>query len=185
VRDLGVSGFRSAVMYRNIDWLDALDISYDMSIPNAAHLDPQCGGCCTIFPFFAGNILELPVTTTQDYSLLHILGDYSIRLWRQQISSIAEKHGLMSFIIHPDYMIDKKARRVYSDLLQHLSDMRAKEQTWIALPNEVASWWRLRSEMKLVSSAGGYRIDGEGNTRARIAWAVLDGDGLRYEFEAR
>ena len=36
-------------------------------------------------PYFIGNILELPLTTIQDYSLFHILGDYSISLWQQQI----------------------------------------------------------------------------------------------------
>jgi hypothetical protein len=98
----GALGFRSAALYRNIDWYDALDFSYDMSTPNVAHLDPQRGGCCTVQPFFVGKILELPITATQDYTLFHILNDYSIRLWKQKISLISEKDGLISFIIHPD-----------------------------------------------------------------------------------
>jgi hypothetical protein len=125
-------GFRAAVLYRNIDWFDAFEVAYDMSIPNVAHLDPQRGGCCTVFPFFAGNILEIPVTVTQDYSLFNILQDYSIRLWQQQISLIREKHGLISVIVHPDYIIDQAARRVYSELLQYLSDLRSQGRTWIA-----------------------------------------------------
>src|SRR5947209_8308375 len=103
-KEFGSAGFRSAVMYRNAAWLDALDFSYDMSIPNAAHLEPQRGGCCTVMPFFIGRILELPLTTTQDYSLFHILGAYSIDLWKRQIASITQKHGLASFIVHPDYI---------------------------------------------------------------------------------
>ena len=102
-------GFRSAILYRNIDWYDALDFSYDMSIPNVAHLDPQRGGCCTVFHSLLARYLELPVTTTQDYSLFHILDDYSTRLWKQQISIIQAKHGLISFVIHPDYIIPEKA----------------------------------------------------------------------------
>jgi hypothetical protein len=54
-----------------------LNDSFDMSIPNVARLDPQRGGCCTVLPFFIGDIVELPVTTTEGYSLFHILGDYS------------------------------------------------------------------------------------------------------------
>jgi len=46
-------------------------------------------------------ILELPLTTTQDYSLFHILSDYSINLWKQQSDVITEKHGPASFIAHP------------------------------------------------------------------------------------
>jgi hypothetical protein len=182
-QQFGAQGFRSAVLYRNVDWYDALDFSYDMSIPNVAHLDPQPGGCCTVLPFFLGKILELPVTTTQDYTLFHVLNDYSIRLWKQQISLIREKHGLISFIIHPDYLIAKAARRVYADLLQYLAEMRSSGETWIALPRDVAAWWRLRSEMKLVDVGGSWRIEGEGHQRARIAYATLVNDALVYEID--
>jgi hypothetical protein len=180
-RQLCARGFRSAVMYRNSDWYDELDFSYDMSMPNVAHLDPQQGGCCTVLPFFIGKILELPLTTTQDYSLWNILQDYSIRLWKEQISLIREKSGLISFIIHPDYNIDRKARRVYSELLQHLADLRSQGETWIALPGEVDSWWRLRSELSLVNTGNSWSIEGEGKERARLAYAVLEGNRLTYE----
>src|SRR2546425_12755629 len=39
------------------EWFDALDFSYDMSVPNVAHLDPQRGGCCTVMPYFVGKNL--------------------------------------------------------------------------------------------------------------------------------
>jgi hypothetical protein len=151
-----------------------------MSVPNMAHLDPQQGGCCTIFPYFIGKILELPLTTTQDYSLFHILNDYSINLWKEQIALILEKNGLISFIVHPDYNINQKARNVYSQLLRYISAMRSEGQTWIALPGEIAAWWRLRSEMKLVSVAGAWRIEGQGSERARLAYAVLNQGKLSY-----
>jgi len=176
-------GFRSAVLYRNIDWYDALDFSYDMSVPNVAHLDPQRGGCCTVFPFFNGKMLELPVTMSQDYSLYHILNDYSIGVWKEQISLIREKHGLMQMIVHPDYNIDPAARRVYAELLSYLSDLRAQGETWIALPGEVAAWWRLRSELRLVKAGSSWSIQGEGRERARIAYARIVDGKLAYEFE--
>jgi len=184
-RQFGALGFRSAVMYRNVEWYDALDFSYDMSIPNVAHLDPQRGGCCSVFPFFVGKILELPVTTTQDYTLFHIFNDYSIRLWREQVSLIKRRHGLISFIIHPDYIIDGAARSVYTELLQYLSEMRSHGDTWIALPREVAAWWRLRSELNLVKTEGAWRIDGEGKERAVIAYAEVVDDRLTYGFAPR
>jgi hypothetical protein len=182
-RRFGALGFRSAMLYRNIDWYDALDFSYDMSVPNVAHLDPQRGGCCTVFPFFNGKILELPVTMAQDYSLFHILKDYSMGLWKQQISLIREKHGLIQIIIHPDYIREKAARRVYTELLCHLSELRAGGETWIALPREAAAWWRLRNELKLVSEGGSWRIEGEGRQRARVAYATIVDDKIRYECE--
>jgi hypothetical protein len=180
-REFGASGFRSAVMYRNTDWYEALDFVYDMSVPNVGHLDAQQGGCCTVLPFFVGKILELPLTTTQDYSLFNILNDYSIQLWREQISLIREKHGLASFIIHPDYCIDRIPRRVYAELLHYLCEMRSQGEMWIALPGEVAAWWRLRHEMSVVKMGSSWCIKGKGSERARLAYAVMERGSIRYE----
>jgi len=182
-RQSGAQGFRSAVLYRNIDWYEALDFSYDMSVPNVAHLDPQRGGCCTVMPFFIGKMVELPVTLTQDYSLFHILNDYSINLWKEQIALIREKHGLISVIAHPDYIIDQKARRVYVELLKYLAELRSQGETWIALPGEVADWWRLRSELNLVTREGRLQIEGKGSERARIAYATIVDEKLVYTFD--
>jgi hypothetical protein len=182
-RKFGALGFRSAMLYRHIDWYEALDFFYDMSVPNVAHLDPQRGGCCAVFPFFNDKILELPVTMVQDYSLFHILKDYSIDLWKEQISLIREKHGLMQVIIHPDYIIDKAARHVYTELLCYLSELRAAGETWIALPGEAAAWWRLRNELKLVDEGGSWHIEGEGRQRARIAYATIVDENIAYECE--
>lgn len=180
----GARGFRSAVMYRNADWFGALDFSYDMSLPNVAHLDPQRGGCCTVLPFFIGNILEIPVTMTQDYSLFHILKDYSLRLWKEQIARIREHNGLVSVIVHPDYIIDERARGVYKDLVAHVCELASQNETWIARPGEVDVWWRLRNELKLVNEGNDWRIEGNGAERARVAWAVVDHDRLTYELES-
>src|SRR5262249_24934654 len=42
-REFECEGFRSAVMYRQQAWFDAFEFSYDMSVPNTAHLEPQRG----------------------------------------------------------------------------------------------------------------------------------------------
>jgi hypothetical protein len=181
VETFGAAGFRSAVMYRNTDWYHALDVLYDMSVPNVSHLDPQQGGCCTVMPFFVGNIVELPVTMTQDYSLFHILDQYSADLWYEQIRRIRRKNGLISVIVHPDYISKQKACQVYKDLLTHLAELRSAGQTWIALPKEVAQWWRQRSQLTLVQCGESWRIEGEGKERASIAYAVLDGGSVRYQ----
>ncbi len=181
VRSFGADGFRSAIMYRNIDWYDALDVSYDMSLPNVSHLDPQQGGCCTALPFFIGNIVELPVTMTQDYSLIHILGQYSTAVWLEQIKRIREKNGLINVIVHPDYLTNQKACHVYKELLVHLASLRSAGSTWIALPKDAADWWRQRSRLELVSHGDSWRIVGEGRERASLAFATLEGDSLRYQ----
>ena len=174
-------GFRSAVMYRNLDWYDALDFSYDMSVPNVAHLDPQQGGCCTVMPYFVGDILEIPLTTIQDYTLFHYLGDYSLDLWKAQTEAILEKNGLMSFLIHPDYIIEKRAGEVYRDLLGLLRELGSRVNLWFALPGEVDQWWRARSKMRVVNHEGQCRIDGPAAERATLAFARAYGDHLEYE----
>ena len=181
-RDFGATGFRAAILYRNLDWLQELDFSYDMSVPNVAHLDPQSGGCCTLFPYFIGKTLEIPVTTTQDYSLFHIIGDYTLDLWKKQTSMILGKHGVMNFIVHPDYIVDEKPQQTYRDLLTHLSELRSEQNLWIPLPYEVDEWWRARAQMQIVDEGGTLRVAGEGNERARIAYAHLENGKLRYDF---
>jgi hypothetical protein len=170
-REWKAEGFRSAILYRRQEWFDALDFAYDTSIPNVAHLDPQHGGCCTVMPYFVGKILELPVTMTQDYSLFHMLNDYSIGLWQQQISLIMEKHGLINVIIHPDYITSSREKGTFEELLAYLDRLRSEKSLWIALPRDVNTWWRQRAEMQLVEDSNGLRIEGTGKERARIAYA--------------
>jgi hypothetical protein len=174
-------GFRAAVLYRNQDWFDALDFSYDTSVPNVGHLDPQRGGCCTVMPYFVGKLVELPVTLTQDYSLFHILNDYSIDLWKQQIELIMASHGLINVIIHPDYSTTPRERAVFEQLLSHLAKLRDEKGVWTALPKDVAQWWRQRSEMRLVEDGNELRIEGEGKERARIAYAFEEDGRLVFE----
>lgn len=174
-------GFRAGSMYRMLDWYDAYDFSYDMSLTNVAHLEPKRGGCCTVFPFFLGKILELPLTTSQDYSIFHILNDYSIDLWKNQLELIRQRNGLMTFLAHPDYLISPRARKVYESLLDYLREMISRENIWAALPREVDQWWRIRSQLKLVRTSTCWEIEGSGKERARIAYAVREGDRLTYE----
>ena len=170
-RQWKVNGFRAAVLYRRQEWFSDLEFSYDMSVPNVAHLDPQRGGCCTVMPYFVGNLLELPVTTTQDYTLFHILQDYKTDLWKTQIELIMEKHGFLSFIIHPDYATSGPERKVYEALLAYLTELRQERGVWIATPSEVNRWWRQRAGMRIVEDEEGVRIEGEGSERARIGYA--------------
>lgn len=179
-REWGASGFRAGVLYRNQEWFDALDFEFDMSVPNVAHLDPQRGGCCTVMPYFVGNVLEMPVTATQDYSLFHILNDYSMVLWEQQIDLILQKHGLLNMIAHPDYIAGAQEQKAYKGLLAIYARLRREQNVWVVLPNEANTWWRQRSQMKIVRRGGAWRIEGEGSERAVLAMASLENDRLTY-----
>ena len=178
----GSRGFRSPTMYRNVDWLRYLNFSYDMSIPNVARLEPQHGGCCTVMPYFLpGGMLELPLTTTQDYTLFNVLNDYSTALWKEQIGLILRAHGLISLIIHPDYIFSSRAQDIYRQLLEHLLKLQSNDGVWLTPPGDVDRWWRQRSEMRLVQSGSSWVIEGPGSERARVAYGHLDQGRLAYE----
>ena len=125
-------------------------------------------------PYFVGRLLELPLTTVQDYSLFHILGDYSTALWTEQMHHIRQENGLISFVTHPDYLTADRARAVYRELLAHLVRERENSHLWMALPSEVDRWWRDRHEMRLVPMDDSWRVEGPGCERARVAYAVLE-----------
>jgi hypothetical protein len=181
--EFGALGFRSAMLHRNLEWYEALDFSYDMSVPNVAHLDPQRGGCCTVFPFFNRKLLEIPVTMIQDYSLFHILKDYSINVWKRQIEAVAERNGLMNFIVHPDYITKPREQGVYTALLDHLTRLKQAGTVWIATPGEVNIWWRQRAEMRLVEDGSGWQVEGLGKERARIAYASEKDGRIVFELD--
>lgn len=182
-REYGAKGFRSGVLYRKPEWYDALDLSFDMSIPNTARLDPQRGGCCTVMPYFIGNILELPVTTTQDYMLFHLLGERSIELWKTQIKLILDKHGLVSFIVHPDYVMHDGVKGIYTDMLGYLRELRASRNVWVTRPSDVDHWWRQRSNMQLVRNGSEWLVQGEGAERAVVAYARNVDGSLVHELQ--
>jgi hypothetical protein len=180
-REFGASGFRSAVLYRNLEWYQDLAFSFDMTVPNVAPLDPQRGGCCTVMPYFIGNVLELPLTTVQDYTLFHVLNERSIDLWKAQLKKILSKNGLATLLIHPDYITEPETQMVYRELLGELSEMRKADRIWFAIPSEIDRWWRARSRMAIVKDNQSWRILGEGAERAVLALAKIVDGQLVYE----
>ena len=186
VRAFGAEGFRAGAMYRRPEWFDALEVAYDMSVPNVGHMEPQQGGCCTIMPYFVNDrLLELPLTTTQDFAVFHVLRQNTISLWKEQIARISAGHGLISFIVHPDYVMHPREKRLYAELLAHLSTLRTHERLWIALPGEINEWWRKRAAMRLVQQGEQWTIEGAGSERARLAYARLRDGRLTHEVQSR
>jgi hypothetical protein len=176
----GAAGFRSAAMYRQPQWFGDLNFSYDMSIPNSAHMEPQRGGCCTVMPFFVDGVLELPLTTIQDWALFNVLREGATTLWIRQMDIIASVNGMATFITHPDYLTSSRAQNVYLQLLNDLTKGRSERNLWTALPAEVNQWWRDRAQMKVTRNRGQWTISGSGSERAQIAYACIDEGKLCY-----
>ena len=140
---LGAEGFRSPATHRVFDWLAELPVSYDCSMPHSDPFEPQPGGCCSLWPFFLGDVVELPYTLPQDYTLFTLLGHRSPDLWLETADRIVQEHGLVQTLTHPDpgYLGDPPKRDHYRELLVALSE---REEIWKALPREAAAWWRAR-----------------------------------------
>ena len=134
-------------------------------------------------PYFIGKLVELPVTCTQDYALFHVLRDYSVQLWKQQVDAIATNHGLINILVHPDYVMEPRALHIYKSLLEYLAKLRDTQSIWAPLPKEVAAWALQRNQMNLIHRQGRWHIEGQGSERARIAYASLANDGVVYSME--
>jgi hypothetical protein len=186
-RQYNARGFRSPILYRNSHWFQDMQFSYDMSVPSVAHLEAQRGGCCTIMPYslpgHTVGMTELPVTMTEDYTLFHVLKDYSTTLWEKQMSIILAGHGLMNFIVHPDYVTTGRSQDTFKALLERISRLRSDRGVWVPLPRAVDQWWRDRNQMRVVQHGNAWKVEGPGSDRATVAFACVEGDHLTFEFK--
>ncbi|HWM62707.1 MAG TPA: hypothetical protein VNP96_01805 [Solirubrobacterales bacterium] len=174
------AGFRSPATHRNPDWMPELGALYDSSFPDTDPFEPQSGGCCSILPFFLGEMVELPITLVQDHTLWEILRQDTIELWTQKSDWIVENGGLINLIVHPDYLDTPARLRMYEEFLEYLA---AQRDGWFALPRDVAAWWRTRDGLRCVEDGGAARVEGNGAERARIAWASRRDDEAVFGLE--
>ena len=134
-------GFRSPLMQRNPEWLQALQIEYDLSFFDTDPYQPMPGGCMSIWPFFIGHFVELPYTLAQDCTVCTILGETTPRIWLEKLAFIESYCGMALLNTHPDYLREDKLWNMYAAFLDALAE---KGDFWHALPHEAASWWRER-----------------------------------------
>ena len=96
------------------------------------------------------------------------------------MSAIVARHGLVSFIIHPDYIIEPERQALYRELLQMLKEYSSEKNVWLALPREVDAWWRERAAMSLECKDGDWSVRGKGSDRAGVAYATLENGRVKY-----
>jgi peptidoglycan/xylan/chitin deacetylase (PgdA/CDA1 family) len=140
---LDAVGFRSPATHRVFDWIGELPVNYDCSIPHSDPFEPQPGGCCSLWPFFVGPVVELPYTLPQDHTLFTLLGQRTPAVWLDQATEIEKEHGLIECLTHPDpgYLGNARNRAMYAEFLHAIAE---RPQIWKALPREIAAWWRAR-----------------------------------------
>jgi peptidoglycan/xylan/chitin deacetylase (PgdA/CDA1 family) len=142
-RAFEATGFRSPSTHRVHDWLAELPLSYDCSVPHSDPFEPMPGGCCTLWPYFIGEVVELPYTLPQDHTLFTVLQKRSAATWISLVEAIESRYGLIQCLSHPDpgYLGDPEHRGFYLELLDALAE---RPQLWKPLPRELVAWWRQR-----------------------------------------
>jgi hypothetical protein len=155
MRDWGVRGFAAPAAHHHFEWLSELELDYDISSYHFDPFEPQPCGLGRIFPFWVGDpsgdrgFVELPYTLPQDFTLYVLLRERSSAIWRLALDWIARRGGMALIKTHPDYMAfgrgDRGTERYpvkrYAELLDHVRSTYG-ESVWVALPSEVAAYWR-------------------------------------------
>jgi hypothetical protein len=145
LKDLDAVGFRAPLTHRQPEWMQALDIEYDLSFFDTDPFEPIPGGTMSIWPFEIGRFVELPYTLVQDYTLTAVLGETTPRIWLEKVDFIESFSGLALLNSHPDYLLEPANWRLYEQFLQAMR--RRDGSYWHALPRDVARWWRARRQV--------------------------------------
>ena len=148
IKSFDAAGFRAPLTHRHPEWMQALDIEYDLSFFDTDPYEPISGGTMSLWPFFMGHFVELPYTLVQDYTLTSVLGETSPKIWIEKVGLIKKYHGMALINSHPDYLTKKSTWDVYCEFL---TTMKKDSCYWHALPQETARWWRNRAAHEFLS----------------------------------
>lgn len=165
IAEFGSTGFRAPMVHRNLEWLQALEIDYDASCFDFDPFQAMAGGVGGVWPFLAGKFVELPYTLPQDHTLLVSLGETTPRIWLEKLAYLRRLAGMALLVTHPDYLDTPQRLDLYREFLEHLAE---QSDCWNALPHEIASWWRQRENLEIVTDDDSCEVIGPIAERARI-----------------
>lgn len=164
----GAVGFRAPSTLRDWDLMPRTGFDYDSSYADVARYEPLPGGTCTWWPFFIGNLVELPLTLPMDHTLFELLGEDESG-WITKIALLKRRGGMALMLTHPDYL--RRRLDEYERVLDHVA---SDESVWHALPREVAEWWRARAASVPVRDGrdGAWTVHGPAAARGRVAFGL-------------
>lgn len=153
----GARGFRGPATHRDRALVQELGIEHDSSWSDVARYEPQHGGTCSWYPFFIGDVVELPITLPMDHTLFELQRVRSPEPWISKSAFIRSHGGMVLMVTHPDYLVDVERLVIYECFLEAYA---ADPSVWYALPSEVASWWRRRANSEIALSNGAWTVVG-------------------------
>ena len=158
-------GFRSPGTLRAAELMPLLGFDYDSSYTDTAPFEPQAGGCCTWLPYMIEDLVELPITLTQDHTLFELLGHRDESVWVEKARFLRQRGGMALVLTHSDYVDQPYLLDSYRRLLQEFAD---DSTAWKALPRDVSDWWRSRSNSSLEEIGGEWCVVGPARSEARV-----------------
>ncbi|HEU5277376.1 MAG TPA: hypothetical protein VFU26_00585 [Gaiellaceae bacterium] len=161
-------GFRSPGTLRSAELMPLLGFDYDSSYTDTAPFEPQPGGCCTWLPYMIKELVELPITLTQDHTLFDLLGHRDGSVWLEKARFLRERGGMALVLTHSDYVSNPYLLESYRGLLQEFAD---DSTAWKPLPREVSDWWRRRSQTSLEEVDGHWRPVGPAAREASLEFS--------------
>jgi hypothetical protein len=142
-----------------------LGFDYDSSYTDTAPFEPQPGGCCTWLPYLIEDLVELPITLTQDHTVFDLLRHRDETLWVEKARFLRKRGGMALMLTHPDYLGNPYLLESYR---RFLAEFAADSTAWKALPRDVSDWWRRRSNSRLEEVGGEWCVVGPARSEARV-----------------
>jgi hypothetical protein len=148
----GIRGFRSPNYLRTNRLYNGLAgaLGYDSSTMDTAAepLSPaRRTGCCTVFPFFRGDLLVIPLTVPDGLTIRCLTGDDAgaiAAIQSAKIEWIKGVGGLALAITHPEAWISMRPGSfgAYRKMVERIA---SDHEAWKALPRDIEAWWRKRA----------------------------------------
>ena len=161
-----IRGFRAPLLQHSPAMLRSLSragYEFDSSCPSWEMLSPTSfrpHGVGTVFPFYAENVLEIPVTLPQDHQLIRVAGQtpaeasdsvVKVSRWIRGVG------GACVLLTHPDYeFANEQNVDVYSKLLKAFQSDPSCD---IMTLGEMADWWKKRDNSEIRVDGGDAKVE--------------------------
>lgn len=154
--EFGCTSFRSPQLQRSEDFLHELSSYFecDSSVPDTDFMSAFAAksGCCTVFPFFIGNMAEIPITLDQDFRLIYTHKYNTEQIfnnWKEKADFICQLGGVINILTHPDdYLIgNDKYLSGYEKFLNYMAKKYEDGKVYHDTISHVARWWKERDKI--------------------------------------
>ncbi len=144
IKKYSVTGYRSSSLLTSEKLFDVLPnfFAYDSSVADTENSIPgsTARGCCSVFPYRKGRMLEIPLTVPMDSTLIfyRYTPQEIYNLWVKKISFIRRVSGLAVITTHTEshFSGNQEMLRIYGKIIDYI---RSDKDACIITANKVWS----------------------------------------------